>query len=143
MRQVERSALVPYPAEAMFDLVADIGSYPAFLPGCTAARVRPGDGGCVIGTMVLAQGPLSLEFSTRNELARPTRIGMTLLDGPFRALEGAWEFRPLGDAGCRVSLRLQFAFRNGATELLLGPFFESICNRLVDAFVRRARDKAR
>lgn len=127
----------------MFDLVADIGSYPEFLPGCTASRVRPGDGDCVIGTMVLAQGPLSLEFSTRNELDRPARIGMTLLDGPFRTLEGAWEFRSLGDAGCKVSLRLQFAFRNGATELLLGPFFESICNRLVDAFVRRARDNVR
>lgn len=143
MRQVERSALVPYPAEAMFDPVADVESYPAFLPGCTAARVRAGDNGEVIGTVALAQGPLSMEFTTRNELERPAAIRMTLLDGPFRELQGAWEFRPLGNDGCRVSLRLRFAFRNAATDLLLGPFFESVCNRLVDAFVGRARALAR
>lgn len=139
MRQVERSALVPYPAEAMFDLVADVASYPAFLPGCTGSSVRSAEDSLVIGTVALAQGLLRMEFTTRNELERPTRIRMTLLDGPFRELQGAWEFRPLGDAGCKVSLNLQFAFRNAATDLLLGPFFESIADRLVDAFVRRAQ----
>lgn len=139
MRQVERSALVPYPAEAMFDLVADIGSYPEFLPGCTAARVESSGPGCVLGTISLAQGPLHLDFTTRNELLRPERITMTLQDGPFRDLYGVWAFRPLGPQGSKVTLRLQFTFRNPATDLLLGPFFESICNRLVDAFVNRAR----
>jgi len=31
---------LPYTAKEMFDLVADISSYPEFLPWCSAARVR-------------------------------------------------------------------------------------------------------
>lgn len=139
MRQVERSAIVPYSAEAMFDLVADIEAYPQFLPGCTAARVRQRDGNRVVGSVALAQGPLKLEFTTRNELLRPERITMALVDGPFREMDGAWEFAPLGEAGCRVSLRLRFAFQSRVADLVLGPPFESICTRLVDAFVARAR----
>ena len=31
---------VPYRPEQMFDLVADVGQYPQFLPWCVGARVR-------------------------------------------------------------------------------------------------------
>ncbi len=31
---------LPYTAKEMFELVADISSYPEFLPWCAAARVR-------------------------------------------------------------------------------------------------------
>lgn len=143
MRQVERSAIVPFSAEAMFDLVADIESYPLFLPGCTGARIRTREGNVVVGTVSLAQDPLRMEFTTRNELHRPQRISMALEEGPFRELSGAWEFTPLAADGCRVSLKLGFAFDSRMAEALLGPAFEALCNRLVDAFVRRARDLRR
>lgn len=138
MRQVKRSAIVPYSAEAMFDLVADIESYPKFLPGCSRAVVCSRDGDSVVGMLSLAQGPFRTEFTTRNELLRPSRIGMVLEDGPFSELRGAWEFLPLGNSGCRVALSIEFEFPNRVTDLLLGPPFEAICNQLVDAFVKRA-----
>ena len=31
---------LPYTAQQMYDLVADVGSYPEFLPWCAAARIR-------------------------------------------------------------------------------------------------------
>lgn len=139
MRQVERSAIVPYPAEAMFDLVADVESYPQFLPGCSAARVHSRDENLLVGSMSLAKGPLKMEFTTRNRLQRPGRMTMELEDGPFSELRGEWAFSSLGEEGCKVSLNLRFAFENRVADLVLGPPFESICNQLIDAFVQRAR----
>ena len=139
MRQVQRSAIVPYTAEAMFDLVADVESYPQFLPGCTGAAVRSRDGEEVVASIALSQGPLKTEFTTRNRLTRPGSIAMMLVDGPFSALSGVWEFTPLGDGGARVSLSLEFSFTSQVTDLLLGPPFEALCNGLIEAFVRRAR----
>ena len=139
MRQVERSAIVPFAAEAMFDLVADVESYPQFLPGCSGSRVRSRLGDEVVASIALAQGPLRTEFTTRNQLLRGTRITMDLEDGPFSELKGAWEFTPIGPHGSRVSLTLRFAFESRVTDMLLGPTFESLCTHLVDAFVSRAR----
>ena len=93
----------------------------------------------VVGTVSLAQEPLRFQFSTRNVLDRPHSITMDLQDGPFRQLSGSWRFTPLGEDGCRVSLELAFAFDSRVAEVLLGPPFEALCNRLVDAFVQRAR----
>jgi ribosome-associated toxin RatA of RatAB toxin-antitoxin module len=138
MRQVERSAIVPYPAAAMFDLVADVESYPRFLPGCAAAHLRSLDSGAVVATLVIERGPLRTRFTTQNVLTRPERIAMELVSGPFSELSGAWTFRPLGEQGCRVSLGLRFAFDSRLKDLLLGPAFELLCGDLVDAFVRRA-----
>ena len=39
MPQISRTALVPYSAEQMYQLVNDVQSYPQFLPGCTGSRI--------------------------------------------------------------------------------------------------------
>lgn len=139
MREIRRSAIIPYPPEAMFDLVADVDAYIEFVPGCTLSRVesteRPDE---VIVSLGLSQGGLSGQFTTRNRLQRPHRIHMTLVDGLFSELEGDWEIEALGDDGCRLDLTLRFAFSNRIKDMLLGPVFEQTCSRLVDAFVARA-----
>lgn len=139
MRQVERSAIVPHAARTMFDLVADVEAYPAFLPGCTGARVHSRSGDEVVASIALAKGPLRTEFRTRNVMEEGRRITMRLEEGPFSQLDGCWEFIPLGEAGSRVALKISFAFDSRLTDALLGPVFESVCNGLVDAFVNRAR----
>ena len=139
MRTVERSAIVPYAARRMFDLVADVESYPQFLPGCTDARIHERSEHEVLASISFAQGPLRTGFRTRNRLMPGESISMDLDHGPFRELRGGWRFTPIGADGSRVELKLQFAFENRVADLLLGPAFESICNGLVDAFVRRAR----
>lgn len=139
MRQVSRSAIVPYPPAAMYELVADVESYPQFLPGCSSARVRSRSDDELVGSLTLARGPLNTTFTTRNRLSPPDGMSMTLIDGAFRDLRGEWRFTALGQAGCRVTLELAFEFANPVKDMLLGPVFEGICNQLVDAFVERAR----
>ena len=139
MREVHRSAIVPYPAEAMFALVADLESYPQFLPNCTASAVRSRDATGLVASLSLARGPFASSFTTRNTLEPPRRMTMELLDGPFKALHGEWQITPLAERGCRIDLRVQFQFASVARDWLLGPAFELTCSGLVDAFVARAK----
>lgn len=136
---VDRQALVPYSAQQMFDLVDDVASYPQFLPWCRAATVIERRADEVIATLKVHKGALHTRFTTRNTLEPPHAIRLALVDGPFRALDGAWQFEPIADKGSRVRLKLGFAFANPLNAWLLEPVFEHTCASLVDAFVKRAR----
>jgi ribosome-associated toxin RatA of RatAB toxin-antitoxin module len=66
-------------------------------------------------------------------------LEMHLLEGPFRSLEGRWDFVAIGEAGSRVGLAIRFETQGSLAGIVLGPVFEGICNQLVDAFAQRAR----
>ena len=138
MREVSRSALVPHSAQQMFALVEDIGSYPEFLPWCTDATIHSRDDDVVDASLELQRGSLKKSFRTRNTLQPGVAMGLELLGGPFRHLQGEWRFDQLGDSGSKVSLDLSFEFENFLTDTLFGPYFEDTCNSLVDSFTRRA-----
>jgi ribosome-associated toxin RatA of RatAB toxin-antitoxin module len=140
MRRINRSAIVPYSPEQMFALVADVESYPSFLPWCHDARIERQNEDEVEATLEIRRGGIGKNFRTRNTLQPPESITLELVEGPFRSLGGAWTFSALGDGGCKVSLALGFEFESRLTDLLLGAFFEEICNSLVDAFTRRAHE---
>jgi ribosome-associated toxin RatA of RatAB toxin-antitoxin module len=53
-------------------------------------------------------------------------------------LRGHWQFDPLGDAGCKISLSLKYNFSSRMVRLVVGPVFGQIANSLVDAFQQRA-----
>lgn len=139
MRQVRRSTLVPYSSMQMFDLVADVERYPAFLPWCTGAEVLERDGENVTARLALRRAGANARFTTSNRLVPGERLEMRLVDGPFRSLEGRWDFTAIGAAGSRVQLEMRFETMSSLAGLLLGPVFEGACNQLVDAFGRRAR----
>lgn len=139
MREVHRSAIVPYAADAMFALVVDLKAYPQFVPGCTGSAVLSRDADGVVASLSLAKGPFVSTFTTRNSAEPPRRMTMELVEGPFRSLHGEWLIEPLGEQGCRIDLRVRFEFSSVARDWLLGPAFELTCNGLVDAFVARAR----
>jgi ribosome-associated toxin RatA of RatAB toxin-antitoxin module len=139
MRQIRRSALVPYSALQMYELVADVERYPQFLPWCTAARVLEQRDDTVVASLALSRGRARASFTTRNTLAPGQFLEMRLVEGPFTQLEGRWDFADIGGAGSRVELGMRFSAAATLAGILLGPAFEGICNQLVDAFGRRAR----
>jgi len=139
MRQVTRSALVAQPPSRMFALINDIESYPAFVPGCTHARIESRTPAEIVATLGLRRGPLHAELTTRNTLEQDRRIVMSLLRGPFRELEGEWTLAPVGSDGCRVDFSMRFAFQNPLSAVVFEPLFEQTAASLVDAFVSRAR----
>ena len=138
MRGVDRTAMVPYSAAQMYALVDDVELYPEFLPWCAAAALQSRDDNELVASLTIGYGAFNSSFTTRNLLRPPDSMSMQLQDGPFRMLEGRWEFEPLGDSGCEVKLRIEFEFSSTMQDMLFGGTFESICNELIDAFIKRA-----
>jgi ribosome-associated toxin RatA of RatAB toxin-antitoxin module len=140
MREYHRSATVPYAQESMFALIADVDSYADFVPGCTASYAVPTHDveHEVLATLAVALGKQVWRFTTRNRLEPPCRIHMSLVTGPFSALEGEWRVEPLADGGSRLELNMRFEFPSRLKDMLLGPVFELTCGQLVHAFLKRA-----
>jgi ribosome-associated toxin RatA of RatAB toxin-antitoxin module len=140
MREVNRSALVPYTAEQMFALVEDIERYPDFVPWVVAAQVIERTPDAVVGRLEMQRSGVREKFTTRNVLTRPKEIAMTLVEGPFRTLEGRWTFEPIAERGVKVSLSVRFEFASAVLGLLLSRSFEKNFSELINAFVERARE---
>jgi len=139
MPTVERSALVPHTAQQMYQLVNDVESYPEFLPWCSGASVLEDGEGFRVARVDISVGPIKQHFVTRNDLSDGQEIKLNLVEGPFSQLQGHWLFTAIGDSGCRVTFRNEFSFKNVLLEKTVGPVFNEICARLVDAFVARAK----
>lgn len=122
----------------MYALVADVESYPDFLPWCSDVEVHSREGDTVEATLELHRGGLKKRFRTRNSMQPERSMELSLVGGPFRHLAGGWTFTPLGEEGSKVALDLEFEFDSRALDLVVGAFFEDACNSLVDAFTQRA-----
>ncbi len=123
----------------MFVLIDDVEAYPEFLPWCNDAEVRNRTDNIVEATLELHKGSLSNHFTTRNTRREFETIELELIGGPFRHLQGGWQFTEIGEEGCKVALELEFEFENKLIDMMFGAFFEDTCNSLVDAFTKRAR----
>jgi len=143
MIRVDRSALVEHSAQAMYELVADVESYPQFLPWCDGATVLEREPGRTVATLGINFHGLKNRFTTENRHQAGKRIDMKLVAGPFRSLEGRWSFTDLGDTACKVELSLRYEFANLLLEKAVGPVFKSIAETFVEAFVRRAGERSR
>ena len=86
MPQISRTALVPYSAEQMYQLVNDVQSYPQFLPGCTGSRILESTPGQMTAAVDVSKAGISKTFTTRNQLTSNQSILMNLVDGPFKNL---------------------------------------------------------
>nr|VFK54902.1 MAG: Ribosome association toxin PasT (RatA) of the RatAB toxin-antitoxin module [Candidatus Kentron sp. TUN]VFK58800.1 MAG: Ribosome association toxin PasT (RatA) of the RatAB toxin-antitoxin module [Candidatus Kentron sp. TUN]VFK60672.1 MAG: Ribosome association toxin PasT (RatA) of the RatAB toxin-antitoxin module [Candidatus Kentron sp. TUN] len=138
MTIIHRNALVPYSASDMYALVADVPSYPEFLPWCSKSSAELLTGNEVQASIEISHGKVRKSFSTLNRMSKDESIEMHLLNGPFAFLEGRWRFSSLNEEGCKVSLDMDFEFSNLVMKMLIGGKFTDIANTLVDAFCVRA-----
>ena len=134
MPQISRTALVPYSAEQMYQLVNDVQSYPQFLPGCTGSRILESTPGQMTAAVDVSKAGISKTFTTRNQLTSNQSILMNLVDGPFKKLIGGWKFTPLSQEACRIEFHLDFEFTNKLTACLKS--WRLIWSRLL-RFVRK------
>jgi ribosome-associated toxin RatA of RatAB toxin-antitoxin module len=122
----------------MYDLVADIESYPEFLPWCGGAGIVSHDEKRVVASIKIAYHKIHKTFTTRNVLQPGASMEMQLVEGPFRHLHGLWRFDALDSRSSRISLDIEFDFSNRVVALALGPVFGNIANTLVESFRQRA-----
>lgn len=138
MARVQKAVLVAHTPQRMSALVEDVPAYPKFLPWCGGAEVRERIGDVTVASVIIHFSGVRQTFTTRNTRVGPDRIDISLVDGPFKRLEGHWGFLALGDDGCKVELVLEYEFSSRLLERLIGPVFARIADSLVDAFVSRA-----
>ncbi|WP_058834715.1 type II toxin-antitoxin system RatA family toxin [Luteimonas abyssi] len=142
MPKIERSALVEQPASRMFALVHDVEAYPTRFAWCDRAEVIESTPERQVARLDLGIGALRTWFLTENALDPPHRIDMHLKDGPFKRLEGRWEFKALDAAACKVTLTLDFEPRSRLLLPALTAGFRGLADRMVDDFVRVAGREA-
>lgn len=138
MRRVNRSALMPYSARQMFDVVNDVRAYPDFLPWCRSSEILSADETEMVARLELSGAGLRHSFTTRNTISPPDSIRLVLVEGPFASLAGEWTFVQLGEDGCRISMDLQFDFDARLFNLVLEGVFKMAADKMVDAFCERA-----
>jgi coenzyme Q-binding protein COQ10 len=137
--------VVAYTAEQLFDLVADVGKYPQFLPWCVAARVRSATPRELVADLTIGFGPFRESFTSRVALNRPDAVRVAYENGPFRYLNNNWGFTPhlLPDgrtSGCLVQFFVDFEFRSRILQAAIGVVFNEAVRRMVNAFLKRAAD---
>lgn len=138
MTSISKTAIVPYTAAQMFELVDGIEAYPEFLPGCVGSTVLSRNADEVQATLHLGHAGMQKSFTTCNRLQQDKMIEIRLVDGPFKQLEGFWRFENLPNHMCKVSLDLEFEFSNLLMAITFSKVFNQIANTLVDAFCNRA-----
>jgi len=135
---------LPYRADQMFALVADVARYPEFLPWTAAARIRsrqPVEGGEVMeADLVISFKVFREKFGSRvTLLPAEGRILTEYIDGPFRHLKSASSLAQPPDGGCDVGFEVDFEFRNAILAGVIGLVFNEAMQRIVRAFEARAK----
>jgi ribosome-associated toxin RatA of RatAB toxin-antitoxin module len=137
---VEKSALVPFSAQAMFDLVADVAQYKDFLPWCSNSRLVSAKEDEICGWIEVSRLGITQAFSTCNKIDPPERMEIALKEGPFKRLHGEWQFVPLQDNASKVMFRMEFEFSGRLIDAAFGKVFHQVANSLVESFVKRAKE---
>lgn len=152
MKHIQRSALLPYAQAELFAMVADVERYPEFLPLLESVERLPSSAAdadrLVEARVQLKAAGIRESFITRNHMRPPNRIELELLEGPFDAFAGFWQFTALGEAkpdgtgvaGCKVELDLRFELSrsNPFVRRTYGALIERATGKLVEAFCQRA-----
>ena len=138
MALVEKSVLLSFSAEQMFALVDNVAEYPQFLPWCGGTSVTVLDENRIKATVEINYHHVKQSFTTENVRVEPRRIDITLINGPFKHLDGSWHFIALSPSACKIEFRLNYEFSNKLLEKVVGPVFHYIASTFVEAFIKRA-----
>lgn len=138
MKRIERSAIVPHSAEALYAIVEEIESYPSFLPWCLEATVLERTHGTTRAKLAVGLKGIRQTFTTDNENRPGESIEMRLVEGPFKRFAAGWRFKALTEDAARIEFFMDGEFSSRLLARTLEPLFEKIADTMVDAFTRRA-----
>lgn len=140
MPQINQSALVPYSAKQMYQLVNNYERYPEFVPGCIASCTLQQNEQEMVGELTISKAGIRQTFATQNTLFPYQSIQMQLVKGPFRFLRGKWTFGELDESSCKIGLQLEFEFTNPLIQFAFGKIFTELTTQMIEAFKKRAKE---
>jgi len=136
--EIRRSVLVPYSAEAMFDLIEQAECYPSFVPWCTSAEILERSDDWVAARLGFSYFNVRFTMRTRNPKRRPEWLQVRMVEGPFTRFHGDWHLVPLADQGCKVNFDLSYQSSAGFFDRVANAALERTFGAVMEAFVKRA-----
>ena len=144
MPQFSTKRRVAHSAAEMFDLVADVDTYPQFVPLCESLRIKSrtekGEGIAVlVADMTVAYKLVRQTFTSRVTLDRPNlKVLVEYVNGPFRHMQNRWVFRPTGENSSEIDFFIDYEFKSRTLGMLMGTLFDTVFRRMASAFEQRA-----
>ncbi len=135
---VHRTALLPLPAEHLYDIIEAAENYPRFLPWCAGAQIICRDDSVVSADLRVKWAGMNFEMRTRNPKRRPEYMAIHLERGPFKRFEGEWLLTVLAPDACKVAFNLDYEFDSGLMTRVAGPVFKRVTDTMVEAFIQHA-----
>ena len=137
---INRSALVMYSVEEMYQLINNVVDYPRFIPDCSDSKIISQDDNTITAALLISKGGIKKWFTTKNTLIKNQQVILNLVDGPFNKLIGSWTLKSLSEEACKISLELEYEFSNKVFDLAFGRIFDHLANNMVQAFTQRAKE---
>ena len=134
----KEKVVVPYTAQQMYDLVAQVERYPEFLPWCIGARILKRETNILYAELIIGWKMLRERFSSKVVLNPPHSVQFDYTNGPLKYLHGDWRFTPTPQGGCVVEFQVDFEFKSKALSLVMGGVFSELVHRMVGAYEARA-----
>lgn len=136
MPRHEEQAILPYGAEELFSVVADVRDYPSFVPWCSGAKIRHETARQIIADLVIGFGPFQESFVSEVTLDRPRRILVRSIEGPLEHLTNSWTFTSEGHK-THVDFVIDFQFKSHLLDHVANGMFHEASTRMVTAFADR------
>jgi coenzyme Q-binding protein COQ10 len=136
MPRHEEQTTIPYGAEEVFAVVADVRDYPAFIPWCSGAHIRHETARQIIADLVIGFGPFQESFTSEVTLDRPHRILVRAIEGPLEHLTNSWTFKPVGHK-THVDFVIDFQFKSHLLDHVANGMFQEASTRMLSAFEAR------
>ncbi len=131
--------ILPHTPDQMFDLVADVGRYPEFLPWCVGARVRSRTENLLVADLIIGFKGIRESFTSHVSLNRDSMIiQVKYQEGPFKYLNNNWKFDNYDSEKCALDFFVDFEFKSRVMEKLIEMLFSEAVRRMVGAFEKRA-----
>jgi coenzyme Q-binding protein COQ10 len=135
---VKEECELPFTAEQMFHLVADVESYPLFVPGWHSAKILSRDGNKWQVEQVLDLGLFKNRYISTAVLSYPKRISICSKDSAINSLTIDWCFEARGNPSCKVTLAMAFTSLSMVVRTMASRRLRKIARQTLGAFERRA-----
>ena len=146
MPKQEEKQIVSYTRDQMFDLVSNIDEYKEFLPWCNDSKIisreRFDDYEVVIADLEIGYDQFVYTYRSEVKLAKDKSfINVKNLDGPFKYLVNEWKFADVDENNSEIEFMIDFELNLSLLDVLMKKFFNLAFQRMVSAFIDRAKDK--
>ena len=137
---IKKEAIILKDIETVFDIVNRVNLYKNFVPYYTESKILSEDDKFMEAKLDFNLKGLSTSFTTRNEIKKNQSINMKLIDGPFKFLDGVWDFKSV-DGKTIIYLHINYEAENKIVEYTVGKSLDKITNYLVKAFIDESMKK--